>query len=114
MAGGPVSRGYLWGYYESDDGNTYAWRVDADYAAFPERGWVTPAATGTIVYPRFWSPRRVVGHDSTGRRQVAIVATVTADLWTGTATTFTINGSDNLPYVCYVDFRQGERMAFRP
>jgi hypothetical protein len=109
-----VTRGYLWGYYHSDDGNTYAWRVNAEYAAMPERGWVTPAAHGTPVYPRFWSPRRVVGHDATGQRQVAIVASVTADLWTGVATTFTINGTDELPHVCHVDFSQAEHARMRP
>lgn len=109
-----MSRGYTWGYYLSDDGNTYAWRVDSDYFGFPERGWTGPAVAGTIVYPRFWSPRRVVGHDTSGNHQVAIVAAVTADLWTGVATTFTINGTDELPHVCTVDFRQGERMSMRP
>lgn len=109
-----MSRGYTWGYYLSDDGNTYAWRVDSDYFAFPERGWTGPAAHGTIVYPRFWSPRRVVGHDSVGNRQLAIVASVSADLWTGVATTFTINASDDLPYVCHVDYRQAEKLNMRP
>lgn len=114
MGRGSVSRGYVWGDYVSDDGNTYAWRVDADYAAFPERGWASPSVPGTLVYPRFWAPRRVSGHDSTGRRQVAIVARVDADLWTGVATTFTINGTDGVPYVCHVDFRQSEKFTMRP
>ncbi len=109
-----MSRGFIWGYYLSDDGNTYAWRVDADYFGFPERGWTGPAVPGTIVYPRFWSPRRVVGHDTAGNRQVAIVATVTADLWTGVSGTFTINGTDELPHVCTVDFTQAERAKLRP
>jgi len=109
-----MSRGYKWGYYLSDDGNTYAWRVDADYFGFPERGWTGPAASGTIVYPRFWSPRRAVGHDSSGKRQVAIVAAVTADLWTGVADSFTINGTDELPHVCHVDFLQSEKASMRP
>ncbi len=104
----------MWGYYLSDDGNTYAWRVDADYFAMPERGWTGPAVPGTIVYPRFWNPRRVVGHDSDGHRQVAIVASVVADLWTGVANTFTINGSDELPHVCTVDYSQAEHASMRP
>lgn len=109
-----MARGFVWGYYESDDGNTYCWRVDADYFAMSERGWTGPAAPGTIVYPRFWSPRRVSGHDGDGKRQVAIVATTTADLWTGVATTFTVNASDELPHTVTVDFRQSEKLAMRP
>ncbi len=109
-----MSRGYVWGYYVSDDGNTYAWRVDADYFGFPERGWTGPAAPGTPPYPRFWNPRRVAGHDSSGAQQFAIVATTSADLWTGAATTFTINGTDDLPHVCTVDFLQGEKRSLRP
>ena len=109
-----MSRGYTWGYYVSDDGNTYAWRVDSDYFGFPERGWTGPAAPGTIVYPRGWSPRRVVGHDTAGNRQVAIVASPTADLWTGVSHTFTINGTDDLPHVCTVDFSQAERLNMKP
>ncbi len=109
-----MTRGYVWGYYLSDDGNTYAWRVDADYFSMAERGWSGPAVPGTIVYPRFWSPRRVVGHDSDGNRQLAIVASVTADLWTGVATTFTVTGTDAAPHVCTVDFSQAERLNMRP
>jgi len=114
LAGSAVTRGFVWAYYYSDDGNVYAWRTDADYFAMSERGWTGPAAPGTIVYPRHWSPRRVVGHDADGKRQVAIVASVTADLWTGVSTTFTINGSDEAPHTCSVDLQQGEKYAFRP
>jgi len=109
-----VARGYIWGNYDSDDGNTYAWRVDADYFGMAERGWTGPSPPGTFVYPRFWSPRRVVGHDAGGVRQVAIVASILADLWTGVVTTFTINGTDELPHLCNVDFRQSEHLSMRP
>jgi hypothetical protein len=109
-----VSRGYTWAYYLSDDGNTYAWRTDSDYFVDTDRGWTGPAATGTIVYPRGWSPRRVVGHDSVGHRQVAIIADIAAPLWTGATTVFTIIGTDAVPHVCSVDFRQSEKMSLRP
>jgi len=109
-----LSRGYTWGLYESDDGNTYAWRTDADYFLMPERGWTGPAPAGTRVYPRFWHPRRVTGLDAQGNKLHAIVASTTADLWTGVATTFTVNGSDELPHVCTVIFSQQEIMRPRP
>ena len=79
-----------------------------------ERGWVTPAVRGTYVYPRGWTPRRVVGVDDRGRTAEAVVASVTAPLWTGAVTTFTINASDELPHVCTVIKRKAERFALRP
>jgi hypothetical protein len=109
-----MTRGFVWGYYHSDDGNTYALQVDADYAGMSERGWVTPAASGTIVFPRGWTPRRVIGLDDRGKLQVAVVASVTADLWTGAATTFTINGSDELPHTVNVTLRKAERNQVKP
>jgi len=109
-----AARGYVWAYYESDDGNTYAFHVDADYAAQPERGWVAPAAHGTFVYPRGWTPRKVVGLDSDGHPREALVATTSADLWTGVATSFVINGSDELPHTINVTRRLAERMRMRP
>jgi len=109
-----VSRGYVWAYYQSDDGNTYAWRTDAEYFPMPERGWAGPAAPGTHVYPRGWSPRRVVGHDATGKRVHAIVASVTADLWTGVSPTFVFLTNDGVTTLATVDFLQGEKMSLRP
>lgn len=109
-----MTRGYTWGYYHSDDGNTYALRVDADYAAMPERGWVSPAAPGTYVYPRGWTPRRVIGLDDVGRVQEAVVASTSSDLWTGVALTFTINATDELPHTCNVIARKSERNQLRP
>jgi len=109
-----MTRGFSWGYYHSDDGNIYALQVDADYLVMAERGWVGPAAPGTIVYPRGWTPRRVVGLDDRGKLQQAVVADVTADLWTGASTTFTINGSDELPHTVNVILRKAERNQVRP
>lgn len=80
----------------------------------PERGWVTPAAPGTYVYPRGWTPRRVIGLDDRGKVQEAMVASTTADLWTGAATTFTINGTDELPHTCTVIQRRAERNKIKP
>ncbi len=109
-----MTRGFKWGYYHSDDGHTYALHVDADYAAMAERGWVTPAVPGTFVYPRGWTPRRVLGLDDRGKLQEAVVATTAATLWTGAALTFTINGTDELPHVCTVIAKRAERNQVRP
>lgn len=109
-----MTRGFTWAYYESDDGHTYAWHLDEDYAAMPERGWISPAAPGTPVYPRGWTPRRVVGVDDSGFMRTAIVATTTAPLWTGAATTFTFNGTDELAHTATVVKLKAERKQLRP
>ena len=88
--------------------------MDADYAAMPERGWTSPAASGTYVYPRGWTPRRVLGLDDRGKVQKAIVASTSADLWTGVATTFTVNGTDELPHTVNVTDKRAERNQIRP
>lgn len=92
----------------------YAFKVDADYALMPERGWTGPAATGTTIYPRGWTPRKVIGLDEEGHPRFAYVASTVADLWTGVITSFTINGSDELPHSCNVIKRLAERMGQRP
>jgi len=109
-----MTRGFVWGNYHSDDGHVYALRVDADYFAMPERGWVGVAPPGTFVYPRGWTPRMVRGLDSGGNLQRAVVASTAADLWTGAATTFTINATDELPHVCNVIDRKAERNKLKP
>jgi hypothetical protein len=98
----------------SDNGNTYALQVDADYVVMPERGWTSPAAHGTPIYPRGWTPRRVVGSDDAGHPRTAVVGSAAADLWTGAATTFTINGTDELPHTCRVFKKLQERLSRQP
>jgi hypothetical protein len=109
-----TTRGYVWGQYVSDDGNTYALRVDADYHAMTDRGWSTPAASGTPVYPRGWTPRKVLGLDELGHPRFAVIADVSAPLWTGASGTFVINASDESEHTCTVIQRRGERYRQRP
>src|SRR5438067_11417233 len=109
-----MARGFVWAYYQSDDGRTYALSVDADYATMAERGWVSPAAPGTYVYPRGWTPRRVIGLGDRGKVREAVVAITTADPWTGAATTFTSNGSAELPHTVTVTDKRAERNQLRP
>lgn len=108
------TRGFVWAYYASSDGNTYALQVDADYFAMPERGWTGPAAAGTPVYPRGWKPRVVIGLDPTGHVRRAVVASTTADLWTGAVTSFTIQASDETEVTCTVIKSYAERMSAKP
>lgn len=109
-----MTRGYVWADYHSDDGGIYSLKVDADYAAMPERGWTYPSPPGRPVYPRGWTPRTVVGLDELGHPRHAIVSSVAAPLWVGSVTTFTINASDELPHTCTVFKSLAERLTQRP
>lgn len=108
------TRGFVWANYHSDDGNTYALQVDADYAAETGRGWTYPSSAGTPVYPRGWIPRHVIGVDSVGHERRAIIASPSAGLWSGSVLTFVVNGTDELPHTCAVTKRRMERIAARP
>jgi hypothetical protein len=109
-----MTRGRVWAYYESDDGNVYALQVDADYADELARGWAWPAAAGTPPYPRGWRARFVAGVDENGAIRHATVASVDADLWTGLATTFVIAGTDGADHICTVFETVQERLFPRP
>lgn len=107
-------RGFTWCKYVADDATEWALLVDSDYAEHPERGWV-PAAGGELLpFPRGWLARRVLGIDSSGRTQSAIVATVTADLWTGATVAFSVETSDGDTATCRVTRRLQERSRMRP
>jgi len=56
-------------------------------------GW-TAATAGAPRKPVRFTPRHVVGVDSTGRHGRVIVADLAADLWTGIANTWTIIAND--------------------
>lgn len=55
------------------------------------RGWGAPAG-GESLMPRRMKPRHVIGRDPSGNGGRAIVADTAADLWTGVAATFDVNG----------------------
>lgn len=109
-----MARGFTWGDYVDDDGSEWALAVDSDYITHAERGWTLAGDTGLVPLPRSWRARRVVGLDSTGREQFAVVASLTADLWTGNVTTFRIRDSEGLPQDCVVvEYRTEKRIPVR-
>lgn len=104
-----MPRGFQWCEYVDDDGTPWALRVDADQAADPVRGW-TPIAEGDLApFPRGWVPRAVFGADEAGFKRHTRVSTVLADLWTGAATQFDIEGTDEQPHTVTVLGRMAER-----
>jgi hypothetical protein len=104
-----MPRGFIWGAYFDNQAVIWRLRVDADSAEQLERGWVPANPGETAPFPRSWLPRKVAGVDDTGRLHTIVVASVLADLWTGAATHFTIEGSDGLPHQCAVIRLLGER-----
>lgn len=114
-----MPRGMIYRVYVADDGTLYARLVDADQAGQASRGWsATGPAPGNVpvaglpLLPIRSKPRVVYGVSATtGRRGSAIVAAPTADLWTGAATTFTVEANDGTSDTMTVTRRRGESFA---
>jgi hypothetical protein len=103
-----VPRGFSWAGYQTDDGNVWALRVDADYFEAPERGWFAVDPKSVPQFPRGWRARTAIGLDELGNTQRAVVASVDAPLWTGAVGQFVIEGTDEAPHVCTVIGRHQE------
>lgn len=108
-----VPRGMRYGIYVRDDGTTqYARLVDADQITQTSRGWSTTGVAGLPLLPIKAKPRVAYGVSATsGRRGTAVVATTDADLWTGVATTFTVEANDGTSDTMTVTRRRGESFA---
>jgi hypothetical protein len=91
-----MPRGFTYAIYTADDGNQYLRQVDLDQAGAPERGWAAwDGATPMNLWPQRAVPRKVYGvSPTTGRRGSAVVGAVTALLWTGLSSSFTLETND--------------------
>jgi hypothetical protein len=96
--------------YTCDDGSTvFQTEVNADEAAIAARGWAAETVGGDLI-PRGFKERRAHGISATtGRRASCRVGAVTADLWTGVATTFTVLANDGTSDTMTVTSRSGEK-----
>ena len=95
--------------YTADNGDAFQTLVDADEAAIAARDWAAAVVGGDLL-PRGFKERRAHGVSaSTGRRGSCRVGSTTADLWTGVATTFTVEADDNTIDTLTVTSRTGER-----
>jgi hypothetical protein len=102
-------RGMVYKSYTSDSGTVFQTLVDADEAAIAARGWGAVVAGGDLL-PRGFKERRVHGLSPTsGRRGSCRVGSTAADLWTGVATTFTVEADDNTIDTMNVTSRSGEK-----
>lgn len=79
-------RGFVFAIYTADDGSLYSLQVQRNYAIDPVLGFVEATDPYPPLLPRRWKPRRAWGvSPTTGRRNSAIVGSVTAPLWLGSA-----------------------------
>jgi hypothetical protein len=102
-------RGMVYKSYTADDGTVFQTLVDADEAADASRGWGAAVAGGYLI-PRGFKERRANGVSaSTGRRASCRVGNTTATLWTGAATTFTVEADDNTIDTMTVTGLSGEK-----
>lgn len=102
-------RGRVNGAYTTDGGTQYRMKVDADRFLVADFGWTT-ASPALNQLPRGAHPRHITGVSATtGRRGVAIVPIVTADVWTGLSTTFDIEADDQTVDTMTIVGRSGER-----
>ena len=103
-------RGMVYASYTADDGTTvFQTLVDADEAAIAAIGWGAAVAGGDLI-PRGFKERRANGvSPTTGRRGSCRVGSTAADLWTGVASTFTVEGNDNTIDTLDVTSRTGEK-----
>lgn len=107
-----MPRGMIYAVYVSDAGDHYARLVDNDQAGETSRGWSSAGVAGLQLLPIRAKPRRVYGVSATsGRRGSAVVATTTATLWTGVATTFDVEANDQTTDTMTVTRRVGESFA---
>lgn len=102
-------RGMVYATYLADNGDSFQTLVDADEAAIASRGWGVSVVGGDLL-PRGFKERRVHGVSATtGRRGSCRVGNVAADLWSGVATTFTVEADDNTIDTMTVTSRTGEK-----
>lgn len=102
-------RGMVYKSYTADSGTVFQTLVDADEAADASRGWGAAVVGGDLL-PRGFKERRAHGVSATsGRRGSCRVGSLAATLWTGAATTFTVEADDNTIDTMTVTSRTGEK-----
>jgi len=95
--------------YVTDAGDEFWVWVDRDSLGDANRGWVEAPLGALFPLGRQWLPRRMVGLDSDGHTRYTRIGNVGAALWTGAATQWAYEGSDQVQHVATVVARQEER-----
>jgi hypothetical protein len=104
-----MPRGYRICAYITDSGQQYALLVDADSVSDANRGWFEIGAGVSPFAPRGFLPRQVVGRDETGRKRSTRVGRNDCALWTFTAPSWVLEGSDSQPHTITAVSRMQER-----
>lgn len=102
-------RGRQRGAYVTDGGTSYSMQVDSDRFLTAAFGW-TAATAAMNALPRGCKPRHVTGVSATtGYSGTAVVPDVASDMWTGVATTFSVEADDQSLDTMTIIHRIGER-----
>lgn len=109
-----AERGFTWCFYVDDNGSSWALKVDSQYAADADRGWVPIEDNPVPPLPRGWRPRVLIGLDEEGREQRAIAATLAAAIWTGLVSTFIFKANDGIDRVADIIGRLEEQRISPP
>ena len=109
-----MPRGFSWCLYVTNAGQSFALWVAADRQTDANRGWVITSDPSVPPLPRGWTPRRVYGIDDQRRYRSCRVASLSAPLWTGAVTTFSVRGADGISHTVNVLGRTDESTRYRP
>jgi hypothetical protein len=104
-----ATRGRRDGEYVTDGGTGYKMKIDRDRFDEVGFGWGTPDGPRPKL-PRGFKPRHVTGISlTTGYRGTAVVPHTESDLWTGGASTFLVEATDETIDTMTVIERIGEK-----
>lgn len=104
-----MARGFRAGVYTFDDATYVNVRVEADRFLDATFNWDAAAAGAYLNGYRGFKPRHLVGVEaSSGRTARAIVPNTTADVWTGTSTSFSAKDDDGASHTYVITSRVGE------
>jgi hypothetical protein len=104
-----MARGFKSAAYTTDAAATRDVRVEADRFADAAFKWTASAAGAIHSGYVGLQPRHVVGVEaSSGKTARGIVPDITADVWTGVATSFTNKDDDGASHTYVITSRVGE------
>lgn len=100
---------FLTGQYFTDGSVPIVVKVESDRFGNADFAWTAPAAGSIKTGYGSIKPRRVFGVDpSTGKVRSEIVPDIGANVWTGAATSFTVEDPEGVEHTYNITSRRGE------
>ena len=97
-----------YGVYITDAAAPKVVRVEADRFALAAFKWAAPAAGALHTGYGTMRPRKVNGVSAAGKSRSEIVPDITADVWTGVATSFVVEDTEGVETTYTITSRKGE------